>query len=71
MHHQKIFGLAGLTFLALIFLSMTGIKQDPPAPWKVPDEYKNMKNPIEASEESIGKGMILYIRNLLRRLNRG
>lgn len=64
MNHQcKILRMAGLTFLAGILLSMTEIRQDQPAPWEVPDEYKNLKNPIEASEESVGKGMILYIRN--------
>jgi mono/diheme cytochrome c family protein len=62
-YKQTIFGIAGLTFLALLFLPMTGLSQDPPAPWEVPDEFKNMTNPIEPSEESVGKGMILYIRN--------
>jgi mono/diheme cytochrome c family protein len=60
---SNIPGLLSLAFVATLLLSMTGIYQEPPEPWEVPDAYKHMENPVEASEASIAKGMILYIRN--------
>jgi len=60
---HKIFSILSLSFLTVLLISMTGILQDPPAAWDVPEEYKNMKNPVEANEESITTGMMMYIRS--------
>lgn len=32
-------------------------------PWPVPDEYKNMKNPVENNKASIKAGMDLYMKH--------
>ena len=32
-------------------------------PWPVPDEYKNMKNPVVKDDASIKAGMVLYTKN--------
>ena len=46
---------------ALIFSLTTGFKslQDK-KPWPVPDNYKNMKNPVASNAGSIGDGKALY-----------
>ncbi len=50
--------------LALITLmSFTVTRQQEPKPWPVPDEYKNMKNPVKADQESLQVGKMLYNRN--------
>ena len=46
---------------ALIFSLTTGFKslQDN-KPWPVPDNYKNMKNPVASNATSIAEGKTLY-----------
>ena len=61
--HHRTLGFFGLTLLAGLLLSKVGSGQEPPGPWEVPDEYRQMENPVEASEESITRGMVVYIRN--------
>lgn len=60
---HKIYSIFSLVFLAVLLVSMKGIVQEPPPPWEVPTEYKNMKNPVEANEESVTTGMMMYIRS--------
>jgi len=51
--------LAGLGFG---LVSMTPQRQKMPEPWPVPDEYKNMENPVPADDASIKRGEGLYKR---------
>ncbi|HKL66592.1 MAG TPA: cytochrome c [Bacteroidales bacterium] len=52
-----------LSGLGLAFISMTTPqRQKMPEPWEVPDEYKNMENPVEATDASIKRGQSLYKR---------
>jgi len=48
--------------LGLALVSMSPQRQKMPEPWPVPDEYKNMENPVEADAESLKKGEALYKR---------
>jgi len=52
--------LAGITVAAFCF---TVAGQEKAKPWNVPDEHKNMKNPIAKSEASNKTGMVLYNKN--------
>jgi mono/diheme cytochrome c family protein len=57
----KVFGLLGGLLLAALFISMTLISYG--EPWEVPDNYKNMKNPQEANDQSVKMGRMLYTKN--------
>jgi mono/diheme cytochrome c family protein len=49
---------------ALFALSITlSAQQAQPKPWVVPDNFKNMKNPIPSTEASIKTGGTLYTKN--------
>jgi mono/diheme cytochrome c family protein len=52
---------SGLPVLALITL-LTSMKPafQEPEPWKVPEEFKEMKNPVEADSTSLQTGEALY-----------
>jgi len=47
----------GVTFVAC-FITAFGYMQ--PKPWAVPDNYKNMKNPVASDATSIADGKALY-----------
>ncbi|MFP4469839.1 MAG: c-type cytochrome [Bacteroidales bacterium] len=51
------------TFTATVFLLMSFIipqEQKQPAPWDIPDEYKNMENPYAGDKSLDRVGKILY-----------
>ncbi len=53
----------GLFILILSVLNISDTNaQQQAKPWPVPDEYKNMENPVEKSEASIKAGMGLYVK---------
>jgi mono/diheme cytochrome c family protein len=56
---NKIF--FALMFLAagLLFASFVTIEQQA-KPWKVPDKYKKMTNPVKADKESLSVGKSIY-----------
>ena len=43
-----------------ILISMKSFQQAQQEPWVVPDEYKNMKNPVMANDSSMKAGKLLY-----------
>lgn len=47
-----LIGLSGISFTVKNYTSQK--------PWPVPDNYKNMKNPVAANAESIAEGKALY-----------
>jgi mono/diheme cytochrome c family protein len=51
--------VAVFIFVSIILISMT-IQQNPVKPWPVPDDYKNMTNPVEKGESSNNAGKALY-----------
>ncbi len=51
-----------MTLALLMLMSFTVIQQQP-KPWPVPAEYKTMKNPVKADEQSVTDGKMLYNRN--------
>ncbi len=55
-------GLLVLSASAILF-SMTRTFQEPAEAWEVPAEYKNMKNPVSADDESMKTGRLLYTKN--------
>lgn len=59
MKRFKIFLIAG-SFTAMLPLAL--FSQEKPKPWPVPDEYKNMKNPVASTDASIKAGQTLYIK---------
>jgi len=50
--------LAGVFILIIITLSFNITKQEDP--WKVPEKYEKLKNPVPADEASVASGMELY-----------
>lgn len=46
--------------MGLIGISFTIKNSGQPKPWKVPDNFKNMKNPIASDATSIADGKALY-----------
>ncbi len=54
--------ISGLVFLILIpvLLSMKSFQAGQQEPWVVPDEFKNMKNPVMANDSSMKAGKLLY-----------
>lgn len=60
-HTSYLFNALALA-AAITFSSMV-IQQDQPKPWPVPDEYKNMENPVPRSEESNKIGQVLYVKH--------
>lgn len=45
-----------------LLTSMTFIQQEP-EPWEIPDEYRNMENPVPADSLSLKLGETLYNKN--------
>jgi mono/diheme cytochrome c family protein len=56
--------LQGVAVLIIILiptlLSMKSRQAGLQEPWVVPDEYKNMKNPVAATDSSMKAGKVLY-----------
>jgi mono/diheme cytochrome c family protein len=50
-------------FMAAFSLTSFKVAQEQPEPWPVPEEYKNMENPVEADAESLQIGKMLYNKN--------
>jgi len=58
---KKIIIPAMLAISGIFILSMiSGFKPFDGKPWPVPDNYKNMKNPVASNTESIANGKTLY-----------
>jgi mono/diheme cytochrome c family protein len=52
-----VFAISGIVIFSLI----SGFKPfEDKKPWPVPDNYKNMKNPVASNAESIADGKTLY-----------
>ena len=52
-----VFAISGL----IMFNMISGFKtSNDKKPWPVPDNYKNMKNPVASGAESIANGKTLY-----------
>jgi mono/diheme cytochrome c family protein len=47
--------------VGLTGISFTVINNQDKKPWPVPDNYKNMKNPVNPDGESIAEGKTLYV----------
>ncbi len=59
--NRTIFTAAAVFMMSLALISMNLNAQDKQVkPWPVPDEYKNMKNPVAKGEASNKAGMVLY-----------
>jgi mono/diheme cytochrome c family protein len=43
-----------------VLISMKYIQRGQQYPWVVPDEFKNMKNPVMANDSSMKEGKLLY-----------
>ena len=58
---KKIISVVFITTGVFIFNMISGFKPyDEKKPWPVPDNYKNMKNPVASNAESIADGKTLY-----------
>lgn len=56
--------LMAATAVLIVSLSLISLNINAqPKPWPVPDEYKNMKNPVAKGEASNKAGMVLYTKN--------
>lgn len=51
-----------LAFIPLL-MSMNSIQKGQQEPWVVPDEFKNMKNPVMANDSSMKAGKLIYNKN--------
>jgi mono/diheme cytochrome c family protein len=47
-------------FIAVVAFSAMAVAQEKPKPWPVPDEFKNMKNPVASDDVSKKAGATLY-----------
>lgn len=54
---------AAVIFMSALMLMSFSLTQEQPKPWPVPDEYKNMKNPVKADAESLQIGKMQYNKN--------
>ena len=57
---KLIFASLAMILIAGFLVSMTVVQQKQPEPWEVPAEYKNMKNPVAADDQSLMLGERLY-----------
>lgn len=63
MKNYKSFLSAVMVFVMCFLLNSLKINaQQQFKPWPVPDEYKNMENPVAKSEVSNKAGMVFYIK---------
>ena len=56
---KRIFVILTVT-ASLMGISFTATNTQQKKPWVVPDNYKNMKNPVASNAESIAEGKALY-----------
>ncbi|RUT79910.1 c-type cytochrome [Ancylomarina longa] len=56
----KIFAIIAI---AIIGFAFTGIQKKQPAPWKIPAEYKTMKNPLANDKASVNKGKMIFMKH--------
>lgn len=49
--------------IGLTGISFTVINNQPKKPWLVPDNFKNMKNPVASDAASIAEGKALYAKH--------
>lgn len=56
---KSIFGITVISVLGFVFMSMAP-QQNPVQPWPVPDDFKNMQNPVEKNDANIASGQKLY-----------
>jgi len=56
---KTLFTVTAFLSLSIMLLSMVNIRT-PQDSWEVPAEFKNMKNPVANTEESISTGKLLY-----------
>ncbi len=54
---KKLFLLAGIILLVTAAFAFISYQEDP---WKVPEKYEKLKNPVPADEASIASGKELY-----------
>jgi mono/diheme cytochrome c family protein len=55
--------VSGITLSALIALSFINVNNGDPKPWKVPDQYNKMKNPVNFDDEAMKIGKTLYAKH--------
>lgn len=60
---HKLFACLSILIIGFLLISAGFLQQVQPKPWIVPDEYKNMENPVPATPESINSGAALYNKN--------
>lgn len=60
MRNLSVMALLAIFFTAFSSMNMP---QDEPKPWPVPDEYKNMENPVKGDAEALKMGGMLYKRH--------
>jgi len=58
--NKSILKIAVALIICLLPLTSSANAQQQSKPWPVPDEYKNMKNPVAVSEAGNKAGMVLY-----------
>jgi mono/diheme cytochrome c family protein len=65
--NKTIRAITALALIAIFFnaFSEMNFQQDPPKPWPVPDEYKNMENPTIGDPQALKMGEMLYKRHCL------
>lgn len=64
MEKQKsIFAVVIVFMMNFSLLSYNVNGQQQAKPWPVPDEYRDMKNPVEKNDESIKAGKALYTKH--------
>ncbi|MBI5371345.1 MAG: c-type cytochrome [Sphingobacteriales bacterium] len=54
---KKLFLLTGIVILVTTALAFISSQEDP---WKVPEKYEKLKNPVPADEASVASGKELY-----------
>ena len=59
----KLFSGIGILAMGFVLLSMGLYQQQKPKSWVVPENYKNMENPVMSTPQSINLGSALYRRH--------
>lgn len=61
MKYRFLVNLGIITTGVILFIIISAFNRPPQQkPWAVPDNYKNMKNPVASNPESIAEGKTLY-----------
>lgn len=60
MKSLKLYFASSILFALSVSLAA---QQAQPKPWPVPDNFKNMKNPVASNDASVKAGMTLYTKN--------